>query len=177
MQIFPKNLNSPPKFSFGRAARTILLAGFVAGTLDIIGAMVVYCYILKALTPIQLLEGIAAGLFGNNASTHDNVMAFVGLGFHYGIALCFAKVYFFAYLYIPFLRRHRISSGLLYGVFVWLVMNLIVLPLSNAHHYPFDLVSALIAVIILILCIGLPISIVTNHYYHNANKKEAKQRY
>ena len=156
-----------------RPSKIILLAGFVAGTLDITVAILVYCYIMKALSPLRLLRGISAGIFGNSALNNEIPMAFIGLGIHYAIAFCFTIVYYFAFSYIPFLRKQRIISGILYGVFVWSVMNLIVLPLSNAHHNPFNIKSALIAVVILILCVGLPISIIISRYCGSANGKKS----
>ncbi len=163
---------SPETFKRLREAKIILLAGFVAGTLDITGAILVYCYVMKALSPLRLLQGISVGLFGDMALHNEIPMAFIGLGIHYAIAFCFTIMYFFAFSYIPFLRKQRIISGLLYGVFVWSVMNLIVLPLSNAHHYPFNIKSALIAVVILILCIGLPISMIISQYQSGSSFKK-----
>ncbi len=163
---------SPKTFNRLREAKIILLAGFVAGTLDITGAILVYCYVMKALSPLRLLQGISVGLFGDMALHNEIPMAFIGLGIHYAIAFCFTIMYFFAFSYIPFLRKQRIISGLLYGVFVWSVMNLIVLPLSNAHHYPFNIKSALTAVAILILCIGLPISMIISQYRSGSSFKK-----
>jgi hypothetical protein len=151
--------------SSSSAAKTILTAGFIAGTLDISGAIIIYCYIMRALTPVQLLHGIARGVFGDHIIGTDTTMALIGLCFHYIIAYCFAAGYLLVFPYVPFLRRHKIISGLGYGVFVWCIMNCIVLPLSNVHHYPFKWQNALIAVAILMVCIGLPVSIITNKYH------------
>jgi hypothetical protein len=45
-----------------------------------------------------------------------------------------------------------------YGVLVWAVMNLVVLPLSRVRRGPFQPGQAAVAVAILILCIGLPLA-------------------
>ena len=44
-------------------------------------------------------------------------------------------------------------------------MNLVVVPLSNAPKTPFNVLNAIQAMGILIVCIGLPISILANKYY------------
>ena len=156
---------SPIPRTSASAAKTILLSGFIAGTMDILAAILVYSVIMQKVTAAQILHGIAAGVFGKTTVGSSAVMALIGLAFHYFIAFCFAIAYFFAYPHIPFLRKQRIISGLLYGIFVWAVMNFIVVPMSNAYHAPFAWPSAIRAAAILMICIGLPISLITNRYY------------
>ncbi len=152
------------------ATKTILLAGFVAGTLDMLTAILVYSVIMHRVTAMQILHSIAGGAFGKNTVGSETTMALIGLAFHYLIAYSFAIGYFIVYPYIPFLQKQKIVSGLLYGVFVWAVMNLIVVPLSNANYGPIKWDSALRAAAILMLCIGLPISLITSKYYAVKNK-------
>jgi hypothetical protein len=147
------------------ATKTILLSGFVAGTLDILAAFFVYSVIMKVVTPAQILQGIAAVAFGKTVISNQTIIALLGLLFHFIIAYSFAAAYFFIYPHVRFLHYNKIISGLLYGIIVWAVMNLIVVPLFNGHYAPFVLNAMLRAVIILILCIGLPIAIITSTYY------------
>jgi len=133
--------------------------------MDILAAILVYSVIMQKVTAAQILHGIAAGVFGKTTVGSPTVMALIGLAFHYFIAFCFAIAYFVAYPHIPFLRKQKIISGLLYGIVVWAVMNLIVVPMSNAYHAPFAWPSAIRAAAILMICIGLPISFITSRYY------------
>ena len=71
------------------AIKTILFTSFIAGTLDMLGAIVVYCIIMKVVTPVQLLNGIASGIFGKTIIGSKTVMALIGLLFHYFIAMTF----------------------------------------------------------------------------------------
>ena len=151
------------------ATKTVLLTGFIAGTLDMLGAIVVYCIIMKVVTPVQLLNGIASGVFGKTIIGSTTVMALIGLLFHYFIAFCFTTAYFLVYPHIKLLHGNAIITGLLYGVFVWIVMNLIVLPLSNARHAPFSWIPALRGAAILMVCIGLPIALLTARHYRNVS--------
>jgi hypothetical protein len=127
------NVNS----TFPSVTKTILLSGFLAGTLDIIAAIIIYSFIMHKATATQILQGIASGVFGKAAFSDGTGMALMGLLFHFIIAYCFAIGYFIVFPYLPFLRKQKILSGFLYGIFAWLVMNLIVLPLSNVNHAPF----------------------------------------
>ncbi len=92
-------------------------------------------------------------------------MAICGLGFHYIIAFCFTTAYVSLYPYLSFLKKYRLASGLLYGLFVWLVMNRIVLPRTKLLIPPFQWSSAFIAMALLMLCIGLPVAYITDAYY------------
>ena len=58
------------------------------------------------------------------------------------------------------LSGHLVLAGIMYGVIVWLAVNLIVLPLSNVSRVQVQLAPAIIGTIILICCIGLPIALV-----------------
>lgn len=147
------------------AVKTILLAGFVAGTLDILAAFLVYTVVLGKTTPVKILQSIASGVLGKQAFEGEMHTVACGLVFHYIIAIGWALAYFLIFPYVSFLRNQKIIAGLLYGVFVWLMMNLVVLPLSRVSPATFRWDGVLIGVVILMLCIGLPISLITHRYY------------
>lgn len=122
---------------------------------------------MKVVTPLQLLHGIASGVFGETIVVNKIVTALIGVVFHYFIAYSFTTAYFLVYPHVKLLHHNKIINGLLYGIFVWLVMNFIVLPLSNVHHSPFKWIPATRGALILMFCIGLPISLFTSKYYKN----------
>ena len=97
-------------------------------------------------------------------------MACWGLFFHYIIAFAFTLFFFRAYHVIRLVSKNAIITGLLYGAFVWTVMNLLVIPMSNIKPTPeFNVGKAFAAMLILMFCIGLPVSIIISRYY--AKKK------
>jgi uncharacterized membrane protein YagU involved in acid resistance len=63
------------------------------------------------------------------------------------------------------MSKDRILTAVVYGLFVWTVMNLIVVPLSNTVHRPFKIDGVLINMGILIVCIGLPLSFIANDFF------------
>jgi hypothetical protein len=147
-------------------SRTILYSGLLSGTLDILAAILIYAVLLHKTTAVKILQSIASGIFKQDAYTGGVQMAFYGLLLHYFIALIFAYFYFKAYPYFPFLQKNFLLSGFLYGLFVWIVMNLIVLPIVFPKLPPkqFDF-PLLLSILILIFCIGLPIAFITKKYY------------
>ncbi|MDR6763317.1 putative membrane protein YagU involved in acid resistance [Flavobacterium sp. 2755] len=147
-------------------SKTILFSGLLAGTLDILAAIFVYSVILHQTTAEKILQSIASSVFKQHAYTGGAQMVFYGLLLHYFIALAFAYFYYKIYPHVPILKKNIIVSGIVYGIFVWIVMNLIVLPIvfPNLPSKEFDL-PLIISVLILIVCIGLPIAFVTKKSY------------
>ena len=145
--------------------KTIFLAGFTAGTLDVLAAITVYSFIMNRVTPTRLLQGIASGVFGSSAFEGSYGMALAGLAFHYMIAFCFTIFFFLIFPFVPFLKNQKVLGGLLYGIFAWCVMNLAVLPLLHIANIPTKWDGIARGAIILMFCIGLPISLVVNNYY------------
>lgn len=145
--------------------KTILLAWLTAGCLDLLAAITVYSLIMQRVTTMRLLQGIARGALGNSAYEGGTATALAGVGFHFMIAFCFTIFYFFIFPYIPFLKKQTVISGLLYGIFAWCVMNLAVLPLLNIAPLPTKWDSITRGAVILMLCIGLPISLIVSRYY------------
>jgi hypothetical protein len=63
------------------------------------------------------------------------------------------------------LAWNRVLTGIVYGLFIWVIMNRVVVPLSNASTGAFNLKQAFIAALILIGAIGLPLSFIANFFY------------
>lgn len=155
---------SSPNAGNAKAIRTIIQAWLIAGTLDITAAMISFmAYGNKDLA--RLFQYIASGIFGKEAYAGGTAMVIWGLLFHYSIALIFAIVFFAIY---PSIRRFissPVAVGLLYGILVWVVMNRIVLPLSNVALPPFNLIRAFIGMVVLMFAIGLPIALIVHKHY------------
>lgn len=150
--------------ALGKIARPVVRAWLIAGTLDITAASVYYPLVYK-FKLILLYQNIASGIFGDNAFRGGIPMAALGLLLHYLIALSWTIVFFFLYPRIKMMSKNKFATGMTYGIFVWAVMNLIVLPLSNVEHSSFNIGRALVAALFLVFCIGLPISIVATKFY------------
>jgi hypothetical protein len=141
--------------------KTIIFAGLLAGTLDAVAAIVVY-----GAAPAGMFRFIASGAFGaGQAFSGGSIMVFWGILFHYLIAFSWTLLFFFTYPVFSFLRKNKYITGSLYGIFVWVVMNRVVLPLSLISQRPFSLNGALVGAAILVVGVSLPIVILTHRYY------------
>ena len=139
-------------------------AGWLTGTLDIAAAFLQY-YIKTGKGPGNVLRFIASGVFGTKAFAGGMAMAGWGLLFHYIIALLFSIFFFLLYPKIAALQKNWMVTGILYGLVVWALMNLLVVPASSAPPLSFHAGRALLAAGILVLCIGLPSALLANKYY------------
>jgi hypothetical protein len=139
------------------AASTIIKATIIAGALDATAGVVVY-WIFKGLNPFQVLQYIASGIFGPSVINGSFFYVFVGLILHFVIAFAFTFAYYLGFPFIKSFAKNTNVNGLIYGVFIWVLMNYLVLPLSNIPHSPKDLVSVL-ELIWHSTLVGLPIAV------------------
>ncbi len=144
--------------------KTILWSGLVAGILDAIAGVIVY-FIFFNLNPLQVLQFIASGIHGPEAINGGFLMIVAGTLYHFLIAYVVAIIYFFLYPKIKLLRTKIALMGLIYGLGIWSVMNLFVLPQSNIPKSPFDMNLAIIGIIWHMVLVGLPIAIITSKYF------------
>jgi uncharacterized membrane protein YagU involved in acid resistance len=111
----------------------ILLGGLAAGALDILYAFVAYGPLSYGVSPEQILQSVAAGWIGRDASRAGGMeTALLGLGSHFLIATLMAAVYVLLATRITMLTRQAVLWGLVYGFLLYVAMNYVVVPLSAA---------------------------------------------
>jgi len=143
---------------------TIIKAGLLTGSLDIAAALLQF-YLRTGKSPVVVLNFIASGVFGKTAFTGEMGMAFWGLLFHFIIVFVWTMIFFLLYPKIALLAKNKIINGILFGFIIWSVMTRIILPISNTPKIPFDLIQAVIGILILMLAVGIPNSFLINKYY------------
>jgi hypothetical protein len=166
--------------------KTISLTALLTGTLDITAANIQF-YInthqgaalkltgseepvsfLTYLThggPDRIFRYIARAVFGSEASTGGTLMVIWGAVFHFMIAFLFTAFLFLIYPKVAKWIKNKFLIGFLYGLFIWAVMNLVIVPLSLINKFPSDLKQAIIAELILTFMIGLPVALIAHRYY------------
>lgn len=145
--------------------RTILQTGLLAGTLDILSAYV-HVFLRTHEISKKMFHYIAGGALGLEKSMKGGFgVVMLGIFFHYFIAFAFTLFFFLIYQKLNIASVNKYISGLLYGLFVWFVMNMLVLPLTKLPPRPFEAQNAIINALILMVLVGLPISISAHHYF------------
>jgi hypothetical protein len=169
--------------------RTISLTALLTGTLDITAAIIKFYIdtnrsaVLKLTSdqeagpvsfitflthggPDRIFKFIARGIFGNDVTTDGTLMIIWGIVFHFMIAFLFTAFLFLIYPKVVRWIKNKFLVGIFYGLFIWAIMNLVVLPLSRLPDpKSFDITQALIGALILICMIGIPIALIAHKYY------------
>lgn len=140
----------------------IFWGGLISGSIDLIAACTFAA--IRGTEPKRVLQTIASAALGSKAfGPQSNSGIAIGLGLHFLIAFSVATTYTVASRYFATLTEHSVLSGLLYGAVVHLFMTFIVLPLS-ALKRPFSTTFFLVQLLIHMLCVGLPIALVVEHF-------------
>lgn len=140
----------------------ILLTGLLTATLDAILALLINYKVPVA----AIFKFIASGLFGGTAFNMGTSAILYGVLIHYCIAFVWATTFFLLYTRMLSLLKYRIILIVTIGLFIWLVMNLAVLPLSAAHLQPLKLKGILENMAALILAFGMPVTVIAGQFYH-----------
>ncbi len=147
--------------------KTIVAAGLLSGALDALAAMVQY-KVNGGEHIARIFQYIAGGIFGKPVFDGGAVMICVGVLLHYFIAFTFTVLFFFIYPKINILAKKKIITGLIYGIIIWIIMNFIVVPVSNTTpKFAFNIRAALVGALILMFAVGLPISLIVGNYHDN----------
>jgi hypothetical protein len=141
----------------------IVAAGLLCGFMDMTAAMVVYGLVAR-LTPMRLWQGVAGGLIGPSTYEKGAATVILGLVCHYTVAFGAATAFYLVSRKIKLLTDYAVPVGVAYGVWVYFFMQYVVVPLSKQPHRPFSMKFTLIGIAIHIVCVGLPIALVTRYF-------------
>lgn len=142
------------KSGSGALLRAILLATLIAGALDIAAAILLN---LK-VGPLIVLQSVAGGWLGREAYSGGWPTGLLGLASHFGLMLIIAAIYMTVASRSALLRRQWLVAGVVWGVVVWTVMALVVVPLSASTLPAPDTRGIIQGLIVHILMVGLPMA-------------------
>ncbi|MDB5157044.1 MAG: hypothetical protein JWR50_1751 [Mucilaginibacter sp.] len=137
---------------------TILWLSLLTGTLD--GAAAILLNL--SLGPETIFRYIASGIFGRAAFEGGPEMVVSGVIFHYLIAILFTTVFYRLYPMFNTVFKNKYIVAIVFGALAWVVMNIIVVPLSKIGSHPIKIEDVLTGLFALILCLGLPVATVAD---------------
>ena len=149
------------------AAATILAAGIASAALDLLFACVFYG-IRNGITPLRIFQTIGSGWFGTESFQMGWTSGTVGILSHFGILIVAAALYFLAARRVPLLTRQALWCGLAYGAGIYVAMNYIVVPLSNAPHGKRALVPMLAELASHLFFVGCVIAYLVRRHFRAA---------
>lgn len=148
-----------------RFFKAVMLTGLFVGTTDLVCAYLTQ-FINTGKFPDKMLNAIAGYAIGfKTAIPGNNWIALLGLFFHYFIAFSFTLLFFLVFPRIKFLRYDKYLIGMLYGVFVNLFFNQVVLPLFPPPRWQFSVARSFIDWVVFGVIFGIPIAYNAYRYY------------
>ena len=133
-------------------------SALIAGALDITYA-IVFSYWRAGVRPFRILHSVASGLLGRAAYDGGAPVAALGLALHFLIAFIITAIYFGVASRQAWLTRQPLVTGALYGLVVYGVMNLVVIPLSAIGQRPHPATITLVTgILVHMFFIGVPIA-------------------
>ena len=141
---------------------TIVFGGLAIGILDFLDASIFFP-LYFGISFIDVWHGPASGILGREASRAVGLnSAMLGIVMHFCVAFSIAIVYFLLSRIIPYLVRHPIVSGLIFGIVAHFVMQYVVIPMSAIRSFPAwpPIGSLLNSVIGHAFLVGLPVALI-----------------
>jgi len=140
----------------------VLAGGFVAGTLDIVYAWM-FWRIKSGVSAQRILQSVAAGLLGRESFSGGVATAALGLALHMFIACTMAAVYFLVARRWPLLWQRAWVCGAAYGLWLYVAMNYIVVPLSAAGSGSKDPLWVTLSIAVHVVFIGIPCALAARY--------------
>lgn len=115
----------------------VLLGGLILGTTDLLFAAS-FWKIGYGVSATRVMQSVARGVLGTASFEGGVPTALLGTLLHYTIAITMAATYYAFSRKFRVLTRWPVACGVAYGVLLYLIMNLVVLPLSRVGMPKFD---------------------------------------
>jgi len=141
--------------------RTIALATLVAGTLDILFAMILTLIFGRQIP--NMLRYVGSGPFPA-ATDMGAAGATLGLATHFALMAIMAAAFVLASRQWPALVQKPVQWGIIYGLATYVVMNWIVVPLRFATPLPPKPLSIATQLFAHVVLVGIPIALITARY-------------
>jgi hypothetical protein len=142
--------------------KPIAIATAVAGTLDILFAMILTVFFGREIG--NMLRYVGSGPFPQATEMGTNG-AILGLLVHFALMAIMAAVYVIAAQRMPALLQRPIQWGVLYGLVTYVVMNWLIVPMRFDTPLPPSALSIATQLFAHIVLVGIPIALITARYF------------
>jgi len=137
--------------------RTIAMATLVAGTLDILFAILLSLYFGR--DPMDMLRYVASGPFPP-ATEWGGAGSVLGLIVHFTLMAIMATVFAIGLRRWPAFLSRPLQAGVVYGLATYVVMNWIVVPLRFHTPLPPRTISIATQLFAHIVLVGIPMAMI-----------------
>jgi hypothetical protein len=148
-------------------ARPILIGTLVAGTLDIIAAIVMT--LIYGREPMAMLRYVASGPFPG-APDWGTAGSALGLAVHFALMAIMVAVFVLAAARLETLRRAPALWGTLYGIVTYVVMNLIIVPWRFDRPLPSAPMAIGPQLAFHIFLLGIPVALIAARHFRQRSR-------
>jgi len=135
--------------------RAIVYGGAIVGMFDFAYATVLT--LARGRPWYRPWQGVAYALLGPDAMNGGSWVIALGIVCHFIVAGSIATAFVLASRRLPLLTRHAVPVGMVYGAFVFFVMNWVVIPLTRIGRVPpFTTKILLLSLAVHVFLVGLP---------------------
>jgi hypothetical protein len=150
------------------AFHSIVLGWLAVGVLDAIAASTNAA--VRGVSPVRVWQYVASSLAGNDSFERGATTVVIGLLIHFGVALGVAVGFYLIARLFPFVIRHAVVSGIVYGIIVYFAMQYIFVPLTMVRQGAFSWSGLITGVLIHIFFVGLPPALITRRFARPATE-------
>ena len=148
----------------GSALRMLAVTACIVAVADGLAAVLI-TFLQYDRPPVFVFQYIATGLLGPSAFSGGVLAGSLGLLFHFLIATAWTTLLFFAHRSLTQRLPNVFLKAVTYGLIIWFVMNLFVLPLSRVPGGLPGIRQVIIGIAALILAAGWPMAHRFDRYY------------
>lgn len=147
--------------------RPVLATVFIGLTVGLLdgAAAVINSFAKSGVTPDKVFSYIASALLGKEAFSGSDGIIALGVFLHFAVAYIWGAIFFTAYPRVKLLQQNKWLIGCAYGIFVWLMMNQVILRFTLAPRLKFSWEGAATGLCIHMLLVGIPIALITYYWY------------
>ncbi len=143
---------------FARAAIVASIVGGVVVTVYLVASRFVLAHDAPLHGLLVVMQWDASNQFGDAAYQGGWPMAGIGWLMDCVVSLVWATVFAVLYVRVPYVRRRALFCGLLFGVFVMIVMIYGIVPLGHARRAPNTLMFIINTGLAHTVFFGLPVA-------------------
>lgn len=144
------------------AFHSIVLGWLAVGVLDAIAASTNAA--ARGVSPVRVWQYVASSLIGGESFDRGATTVVIGLLIHFGVALGVATGFYLLARVFPFVIRHPVVSGILYGIVVFFAMSYVIVPFTLVKQGSFSWTGLITGILIHMFVVGLPPALITRRF-------------
>lgn len=161
-----KRISEPAFHDFWESKiNVIIYLWLLTGTLGILITIILHKIVLHIAASSDSPQNFVNAMLEEKLSSGSTAAIWFGLGLYYILSLCFSCGFFLTFQRFSLLRKNKMLSGLLYGIFTWTVLNYFLQATFLSKAIWSGLTDEILVLVVLMFTLGLPSALISGKYY------------